>query len=232
MKQQQPSTTYKVMKDKIELEEYSKVPGGVSKSAIARIIPYSMYTLELQHGKYYVGKTRHLQEHKKGKGSAYTRKHPVKDYVEVRDFDIEEEATFYECEKTLSLMGDHGVDNVRGSAWTVRYLSAETRATLDHMLKHDSNACYKCGSKDHYSSNCTSAQSSTHQYQKPIPTDPEYGRCGRKGHSTGDCYAKTYSGGTNMNARGSRTGACYKCGRTNHWAKNCYAKTDVHGNRL
>lgn len=63
-------------------------------------------------------------------------------------------------------------------------------------------------------------------------------RCGRKGHFTKSCYAKTDVDGDSLDDSSSDDSSdssedekddstCYRCGRTGHYANQCYAKTVV-----
>ncbi|XP_070553824.1 uncharacterized protein [Ptychodera flava] len=226
-------------------------------------MPYSVYTLELKGRNYYVGSTRDIErrlaEHSGGK-CPFTAKHPMEKCIEVKQFPQKNEAIAYERERTLTLMADKGVDRVRGSAWTARHLDQDAKAQLQKMVLHDSGRCFKCGQPGHFSNQCgggqqwssysgpttvhsgstRSGQRSHHHHhhhhhqRAAAEAAPTCGRCGRSGHATRDCYAKSYSGGMSMDSHDSRktVGACYRCGRASHWAEDCYASTDVHGNRL
>jgi hypothetical protein len=64
-------------------------------------------------------------------------------------------------------------------------------------------------------------------------------RCGRRGHGSSTCYAKTDTSGKRLDA-GSEAGKkvlidngnCFRCGRTGHWAADCFAKTHASGGSL
>jgi predicted GIY-YIG superfamily endonuclease len=76
----------------------------------------SVYTLELEGGRYYVGYTddvpRRIAEHFLGRGSHWTRTHPPVKVLEVVPGNKElENAT------TIALMCKHGWRNVRGGMW-------------------------------------------------------------------------------------------------------------------
>ena len=76
----------------------------------------SVYTLELEGGRFYVGYTddvpRRIAEHFLGRGSHWTRTHPPVKVLEVVPGNKElENAT------TIALMCRHGWRNVRGGMW-------------------------------------------------------------------------------------------------------------------
>lgn len=75
-----------------------------------------IYTLELEDGKWYVGKSddavKRYQQHKGGDGSAWTKLHkPVRIYEIIVGDDFDEDKI------TKKLMAEHGIDNVRGGSY-------------------------------------------------------------------------------------------------------------------
>ena len=76
----------------------------------------SVYTLELEGGKYYVGFTedvpRRIAEHWLQRGSLWTRTHRP-----VRVLEVVPGGTDLEAAKTIALMCDKGWRNVRGGPW-------------------------------------------------------------------------------------------------------------------
>lgn len=83
---------------------------------------YFVYTLKLENGKYYVGRTgnlkRRLRQHFKGKGALWTRKHsPIKVLNTVKckseiDSKLMETKIYYKRKEQF------GKDNVRGAGNT------------------------------------------------------------------------------------------------------------------
>jgi len=61
--------------------------------------------------------------------------------------------------------------------------------------------------------------------------DPECTRCGRSGHTRGDCYARTHERGYSLSQPADR-GACYRCGRHGHYIGDCYASRHIRGYEL
>ena len=53
--------------------------------------------------------------------------------------------------------------------------------------------------------------------------------CGRTGHYTNDCYAKTDVNGNRLD---DDKECCFKCGRQGHYATNCYATKHINGKYL
>lgn len=81
-----------------------------------------LYTLELEHGCYYVGITRfrsvqvRYQQHATGKGSKWTKlHHPIRIiYTRKLGHMLEKDATLIETATTLQFIERYGVDLVRG----------------------------------------------------------------------------------------------------------------------
>ena len=73
------------------------------------------YVLLLEDDCYYIGKSEKLysriSQHERGTGSTWTSEHRFRELLEVRDGDVEKETT-------LEYMRVHGVEKVRGYAWT------------------------------------------------------------------------------------------------------------------
>ena len=73
----------------------------------------TLYVLELQSGKYYVGSTSNLhkrfQEHKSGNGAAWTKKYPpIKIVYQTKGSKFLEDGLVYDY------MSRYGIQNVRG----------------------------------------------------------------------------------------------------------------------
>jgi len=77
----------------------------------------SIYVLKLKKGKYYVGLTRNdfqrLNQHKEGKGAAWTKKYPPVSIESVTPNLKESD----ENRITIEMMKKHGIENVRGGEW-------------------------------------------------------------------------------------------------------------------
>ena len=58
--------------------------------------------------------------------------------------------------------------------------------------------------------------------------DTECSRCGRTGHTRGDCYARTHERGYSLSQPAERN-TCYRCGRGGHYIGDCYASTHRKG---
>ena len=148
-----------------------------------------IYSLKLQRGKYYIGKTDkptfRLEDHFASSGSAWTKKYkPISIYQLIPDMSDHDEQRI-----TQEYMNKYGIDNVRGGPWCKVVLSDEERLFIQNLLDGENDKCYQCGSSDHFAKDCKMYQ------KKPKHTKNTCERCGRFGHSEETCYAKTDSNG-------------------------------------
>eukprot|EP00339_Tiarina_fusa_P004669 CAMPEP_0117056920 /NCGR_PEP_ID=MMETSP0472-20121206/39501_1 /TAXON_ID=693140 ORGANISM="Tiarina fusus, Strain LIS" /NCGR_SAMPLE_ID=MMETSP0472 /ASSEMBLY_ACC=CAM_ASM_000603 /LENGTH=324 /DNA_ID=CAMNT_0004773573 /DNA_START=38 /DNA_END=1012 /DNA_ORIENTATION=- len=123
----------------------------------------SIYVLELQDGKYYVGKTQknvqeRFEEHRTGKGSAWTKychkpMRLVEQYVRTGDYD--------EDNTTKQYMEMKGIDNVRGGSYSNVHLSSAQKELLTREFRGAADACNQCGEPDHFARECPNANTTT-----------------------------------------------------------------------
>lgn len=116
----------------------------------------NIYILKLRDGKYYVGKTDNVEhrfeQHLEGKGSAWTKKYsPIK--IEKT---IPNASPFDEDRYVKEYMSKHGVENVRGGAYSQIDLEAGTIAQIENEIRGATDKCMKCGEKGHFVANCNS----------------------------------------------------------------------------
>jgi predicted GIY-YIG superfamily endonuclease len=165
----------------------------------------NIYTLKLEHGKFYVGKTNNpvsrINGHVSNYGSAWTRMHKPLQLIEI----IPNCDDYDEDKYTLKYMKKYGVDNVRGGSFCEPELDDDILNTIDRMLTGSSDKCFRCGRKGHFVNNCY-AQT----------------------HANGTCLDESESESESDNEILS----CYRCGRDGHFANRCYAKRDIYGRPL
>jgi hypothetical protein len=136
----------------------------------------NIYILELEDGKFYVGKTDHtfqrFNQHWQGLGAKWTQKHkPVDLYAFHKDRTDSDENKF-----TLAMMRNFGVTNVRGGSWTkvemsqgeIRRLEARLHKTR-RRKKELSTSCARCGRTSH---NITTCYARSHANGKPLDRRP------------------------------------------------------------
>ena len=113
-----------------------------------------IYILQLEQGKYYVGKTTNytfrLEKHFGCGGSAWTKKYkPINVLELIPDCD-----NFDEDKHTLKCMEKYGINNVRGGSFCEIKLSDNNIITLNQMIKGVTDKCYICGKLDHFANDC------------------------------------------------------------------------------
>ena len=146
-----------------------------------------VYVLRLQQGKYYVGKTTDLEkryrEHKSGyRSSSWTKK-----YKPIEIHKIYENCDGFDEDKiTVIYMMIHGISNVRGGPYVTINLPEDIVDHITLRIRMASNLCVKCGSKDHFCTNCKESfpyfPESNDEFGPPIC---KY--CGANTHFTEDC---------------------------------------------
>jgi hypothetical protein len=96
----------------------------------------SIFVLQLEHGKYYVGSStdpvKCMEEHKEGLGPRWTQIHKPVSMKQIIPFKQPEEVDFY----TKITMRTYGVEHVRGGSWEALYLADSDR----HALHNDNSS--------------------------------------------------------------------------------------------
>jgi predicted GIY-YIG superfamily endonuclease len=115
----------------------------------------TIYTLELENGKYYVGLSnnpeRRIERHMNGNGSEWTKL-----YKPIKILDThEKQSNFDEDNTTKQMMMKYGIENVRGGSYCKIELEEWQIKSLECEFKNVSNVCYKCGKSSHYAFDCS-----------------------------------------------------------------------------
>jgi predicted GIY-YIG superfamily endonuclease len=193
----------------------------------------SLYVLQLENDKWYVGKThdiaKRFKEHQSGKGSAWTTMNKPVRIVESRPL----KDTYDETNTTKELMKKYGIDNVRGGAHVQVVMPEHVEKTLKMEIRGDSGACFKCGLGGHFAVECPITI-------RDIPIQCTH--CNRNYSSEKDvrnCQCKfaklsRLAGRTKLQSKAVAQAApqgvtCYRCGREGHYSTSCYARTHVRG---
>ena len=195
-----------------------------------------IYVLKLQKNKYYVGKTTdpkfRLETHLTSGGSWFTRK-----FKPIQVHEVRPDCTDHDEQRiTQEYMVKYGIHNVRGGPWTQIVLSDAQEEFIQNILDSENDKCYQCGEIGHFISNCP--QKSQKVPKTTAPDTPSLSaymdmaseklhlceRCGRSGHKTDDCYAKTDSQGDPLGEDCS----CQFCGKTFETKKGCSFHENIH----
>ena len=115
---------------------------------------YTIYILQLEQGKYYVGRTKHkeirLKDHFSGRGCIFTRKYKPEKVLQ----------TFYNCDEydedkyLFKVMDLYGIDNTRGGCFSSLSLSVNDRSYIEKRILGASDRCYHCKSPSHFMREC------------------------------------------------------------------------------
>ncbi len=190
----------------------------------------NIYILKLEGGNYYVGKTdnpmKRYQEHMNGSGSAWTRKYKPLSIEKI----IEKASPFDEDKWVKIYMNKHGIQKVRGGAYVLEELPEFQEEALKSELWGSTDKCTTCGRSGHWAKDCYASKDVTGKeleeeseeeiiqcmdckkefsseslfnkhYCKPqIKTKGACYRCGRPGHFSPDCYARTHKDGYDLDS--------------------------------
>jgi predicted GIY-YIG superfamily endonuclease len=203
----------------------------------------NIYILKLQSGKYYVGKTTDLErrkhEHINGTASAWTKKYKPVSVEKI----IRNASAFDEDKWTKIYMEKHGVENVRGAAYSQMELDEAQRETLQREFRSAKDACMKCGHSGHFAKSCYSKKVEYEEIEEDEEEEEEeeYGCefCDRTfttvfGCSVHErtCKEKSTTHYYVKKTTSKKQNACYRCGNTGHYAPDCYASRHVKGYSL
>ena len=113
-----------------------------------------IYILQLEKGKYYVGKTNNpkfrINNHFESNGSAWTRL-----YKPLKVLELKNNCDDYDEDKiTIQCMNKYGIDNVRGGSFVSVKLDQSSIDTLERMNNGANDKCFNCGNKGHFANEC------------------------------------------------------------------------------
>ena len=147
----------------------------------------SIYILQLENNKYYVGKTNNpdirVASHFNSNGSEWTKIYkPIKVYEIIPNCDSYDEDKY-----TLKYMEQKGIDNVRGGSFSQVELSIEQNKFISQMIKGANDKCFNCGESGHFVKECMELKVSEHLETYIRNTIANYGSESR----SLDTYQKT-----------------------------------------
>jgi hypothetical protein len=193
-----------------------------------------IYVLQLEQGKYYIGKTSNptfrLENHFSSNGSAWTKK-----YKPIQVLELIPNCDKYDEDKyTRKYMDKYGMNNVRGGSFCKIILNESNIATLNQMSNGTNNKCFECGSEEHFAKDCekdecwetdndgdNDGDNDNDEYEEAWCC--EY--CDKEFEEEYKCeYHEKY-----CNKKTNDTVICFRCGREGHYATTCYASKHIKG---
>jgi len=152
----------------------------------------TVYALELENGKFYIGKTKDLEkrfsEHLRGyNSSSWTRRHkPIKIISTIKNANGLDEDKL-----TVEYMMKYGIENVRGGPYVSTTLSNQIKEHITRRIRMASDMCVYCGSVSHFCTKCPLA--TTFEDKDVHVSDTECRMCRSRTHFTEDCEFLQYS---------------------------------------
>lgn len=152
-----------------------------------------LYVLELEDKKWFVGKTKNLEQRlddhfdSEKHGSFWTNKYkPIrkKEIIKISVEDDNSKTTEptkvkedpIEDEYTMYYMTMYGIDNVRGGSFCNIFLKTNQINYIQSVIRQRMDLCFKCGMDDHLVKDCSF-------FKKKCTL------CGRDSHNDMDCFA-------------------------------------------
>jgi cellular nucleic acid-binding protein len=181
-----------------------------------------IYSLKLERGKYYVGKTNNpqfrLESHFNSNGSEWTKL-----YKPLKVIELKPNCDDYDEDKiTRQYMDKYGINNVRGGSFVSVKLEKSTIDTLKQMSNGTNNKCFICGKEGHFAKECWETESDEEIWEC------EY--CGKEFTEERKCeYHEKYCNLKNKKKIIHYDNCCFRCGRESHYAKECYALKHING---
>lgn len=161
-----------------------------------------IYVLKLECKKYYVGKTKNVnnrfKQHQNGYGAEWTKKYKP---LSMESYHLST-GPYDEDNTVKEMMGTHGIDNVRGGTYSQCRLSDETMEFLLTEIRHADNKCLKCGNSGHMIRFCpvtsTKSKPSTVITKSRKQPSTRCVRCDNFGHQIDQCNVSSKKDGTHL----------------------------------
>ena len=207
----------------------------------------TIYILQLEKGKYYIGKTNNidfrLENHFNSNGSEWTKKYkPIKVLEIIKNCDDYDEDKY-----TRIYMDKYGINNVRGGSFVSLKLKKTEIEILKKMSTSTTNKCFICQKEGHFARDCPENWTTDEDWISDDSSDEilegfecEYCKqfftnfihlkihenlCINKSTKNNNSF---YTQKPNYYKKQN----CFRCGREGHYVTTCYASTHIKGYTL
>jgi hypothetical protein len=196
-----------------------------------------IYVLQLEKGKYYIGKTNNtkirIETHFNSNGSEWTKIYkPIQVYEVIPDCD-----DYDEDKITRKYMDKYGIDNVRGGSFSSVTLDKSTINVIEKMKSGTNDLCFKCGQSGHFANQCNyeliyECIFCKNEFTSKKNCENHEKKC-NKNNTKCNCPVSYFSPHRKIkcfvNNELLNDNECFRCGRDGHYSSNCYAKTHLNG---
>jgi cellular nucleic acid-binding protein len=193
-----------------------------------------IYTIQLEQGKYYIGKTNNpqfrLEKHFNSNGSEWTKL-----YKPIKILEIKPNCDEYDEDKiTIQYMDKYGINNVRGGSFVSIKLDKSSTDTLHKMSNGAHNRCFACGKHGHFVKDCQDEEDTISEDEYEVWVckycDKEFDEETKCEYHEKYCNSKQHKCRShNDSDSDSDSDSCFRCGREGHYASSCYDIKHVNG---